>query len=65
MPRPNETTHHQILPLGSDPKLRHRFMVLDEPLQGNLRFGLLLEVLGACRTFRLFEKRLPNFSSGQ
>jgi acyl-CoA hydrolase len=45
MPRPNETTHHQILALGSDPKLRRRFMVLDEPLQGNLRFGLLLEVL--------------------
>jgi acyl-coenzyme A thioesterase 9 len=45
MPRPNETTHHQILALGSDPKLRHRFMVLNEPLQGNLRFGLLLEVL--------------------
>jgi acyl-coenzyme A thioesterase 9 len=45
MPRPNETTHHQILPLGSDPELRHRFIVLDEPLQGNLRFGLLLEVL--------------------
>jgi acyl-coenzyme A thioesterase 9 len=45
MPRPNETSHHQILALGSDPKLRHRFTVLDEPLQGNLRFGLLLEVL--------------------
>ena len=45
MPRPNETTHHQILPLGSDPELRRRFMVLDEPLRGNLRFGLLLEVL--------------------
>jgi acyl-coenzyme A thioesterase 9 len=45
MPRPNETTHHQILALGSDPKLRRRFMVLNEPLQGNIRFGLLLEVL--------------------
>ena len=45
MPRPNDTTHNQILALGSDPELRHRFMVLDEPLQGNLRFGLLLEVL--------------------
>jgi acyl-CoA hydrolase len=45
MPRPNETTHHQILALGSDPDLRHRFMVRDEPLKGNLRFGLLLEVL--------------------
>lgn len=45
MSRLNETTHHQTIPLGSDPKLRRRFMVLDEPLQGNLRFGLLLEVL--------------------
>jgi acyl-coenzyme A thioesterase 9 len=45
MPRPNETTHHHSLPLGSDPELRRRFMVLDEPLQGNIRFGLLLEVL--------------------
>lgn len=45
MPRPNETTHHQTLPLGSDPELRHRFMMLDEPLQGNLRFGLLMEIL--------------------
>jgi len=45
MPRPSETTHHHRLHLGSDPALRHRFMVLDEPLQGNMRFGLLLEVL--------------------
>jgi acyl-CoA hydrolase len=45
MQRPNETTHHQVLALGSDPELRRRFMVLDEPLQGNLRFGLLLEIL--------------------
>ena len=45
MPRPNETTYHHTLPLGSDPELRRRFMVLGEPLQGNFRFGLLLEVL--------------------
>jgi acyl-CoA hydrolase len=45
MPRPNETTNHQILSIGSDPELHRRFMELDEPLQGNLRFGLLLEVL--------------------
>lgn len=45
MPRPNDTTLHHTLPLGSAPEIRHRFMVLDEPLQGNLRFGLLLEVL--------------------
>ena len=40
MPRPNETTHHQILALGSDPKLRRRFMVLNEPLQGNIRLRI-------------------------
>jgi acyl-CoA hydrolase len=45
MPRPNDTTFHQTLALGSSPELRRRFMVLDEPIQGNLRFGLLLEVL--------------------
>lgn len=45
MPRPSETTHRHILHLGSASELRRRFMVLDEPLQGNLRFGLLLEVL--------------------
>lgn len=45
MTRPNETTHHQILPLKSDLKLRRRFMVQEEPLQGNIRFGLLLEIL--------------------
>lgn len=45
MARPTETTYLHTLPLGSDLELRRRFMVLDEPLQGNLRFGLLLEVL--------------------
>lgn len=45
MARPNETSHHQTLALGSDPELRRLFMVLNEPLQGNLRFGLLLEIL--------------------
>jgi len=45
MAHPTETSFYQTLPLGSDAALRHRFMVLDEPLQGNLRFGLLLELL--------------------
>jgi acyl-CoA hydrolase len=45
MPRPNETTHDHRLPLENSPRLRRRFMVVDEPLRGNLRFGLLLEVL--------------------
>lgn len=45
MTRPNETSYYQTLPLGSDPALRRRFMVVDEDLPGNLRFGLLLEIL--------------------
>lgn len=45
MTRPLDTSRTHTLPLGADEKLRRRFMVVDEPLQGNLRFGLLLEVL--------------------
>jgi len=45
MTRPNETSYYETLPLGSDPVLRRRFMVVDEELRGNLRFGLLLEIL--------------------
>ncbi|WP_306591773.1 acyl-CoA thioesterase [Geothrix sp. 21YS21S-4] len=33
------------LPLSSDPSLRRRFMLLDEDLPANVRFGLVLEVL--------------------
>ncbi|HEY6008148.1 MAG TPA: acyl-CoA thioesterase [Geobacteraceae bacterium] len=42
---PNETSYYETLPLGSDPALRRRYMVVDENLRGNLRFGLLLEIL--------------------
>lgn len=45
MTQPADTSFYQTLPLGSDAGLRRRFMVLDEPLKGNLRFGLLLELL--------------------
>ena len=45
MARPNETSYYETLPLGSDPELRRRFMVVAEDLPGNLRFGLLLEIL--------------------
>jgi acyl-coenzyme A thioesterase 9 len=41
----NETSFYQTLPLSSDLALRRRFMVVDEPIPGNLRFGLLLEIL--------------------
>ncbi|HEX7623074.1 MAG TPA: acyl-CoA thioesterase, partial [Anaeromyxobacteraceae bacterium] len=43
--RPLDTTRGSTLCLASDLALRRRFMVIDAPLQGNLRFGLLLEVL--------------------
>lgn len=45
MARPNDTSYYKSLPLGSDPALRRRFMVIDEAIPGNFRFGLLLEEL--------------------
>ena len=45
MPRPAETSRDLTLPFATDLSLRRRFMVVDEPLAGNLRFDLLLEVL--------------------
>ena len=45
MMRPLDTSFYQTLPLSSDLSLRRRFMVMDEHLLGNLRFGLLLEIL--------------------
>lgn len=45
MTRPNETSRELTLPFASDPDLMRRYMVVDEPLAGNLRFDLLLEVL--------------------
>lgn len=43
--RPVDTSRVEVMPFGSDAELRKRFMVVDEPLPGNLRFGLTLEVL--------------------
>jgi acyl-coenzyme A thioesterase 9 len=43
--RPTETSITNVLPLATDAALRRRFMVVDEPIQGNLRFGLTLELL--------------------
>ena len=45
MSRPADTSRSLRLPLAEYPNLARRFMVVDEPLRGNLRFGLLLEVL--------------------
>jgi len=45
MPRPNDTTFTRTLPLSSDLDLRRAYMVVNEPLVGNFRFGRLLEAL--------------------
>ena len=42
---PRETSITKRLPLGTNAKLRRRFMVIDEPVKSNIRVGLLLEVL--------------------
>jgi acyl-coenzyme A thioesterase 9 len=43
--RPTDTSKTSILPLANDAALRRRFMVTDQPIRGNLRFGLTLELL--------------------
>jgi len=43
--RPAETTRELLLRLSTDPALARRFLVLRQPLAGNLRFGVLLEEL--------------------
>jgi len=45
MLNPLETSFTKVLPLNSNETLKRRFMVLDEPIKANMRFGLLLEVL--------------------
>ena len=45
MTTPTETSLYRTLSLGSEPKHRRRFMVVDEEIPGNFRFGLLLEEL--------------------
>jgi acyl-coenzyme A thioesterase 9 len=43
--RPSETSRERLLPLSTDEALRRRFLVVKEKIPGNLRFGVLLEVL--------------------
>ncbi len=40
-----ETSREEVIPLSRDPELRRHFAVLKEQIPGNLRFGVLLEVL--------------------
>ena len=57
MTRPIETSRDLTLPFASDAALRRRFRVVDEPLAGNLRFDLLLEVLD-----ELAEETAPDYA---
>ena len=43
--RPVDTSMERKIPFSEDEKLRRRFMIVDEPIPGNLRWGLLLEEL--------------------
>ena len=43
--RLTDTSHEIFLALSQDPALRRRFLVLNEPIPGNMRFGILLEQL--------------------
>lgn len=45
MTRPVDTSLTHTLPIGEDAALRRRFMVIDDSIPGNFRFGLLLEEL--------------------
>src|SRR5512133_3476416 len=45
MVTPAETSIYKTLYLSSDPAVRRRYMIVDEPIIGNFRFGLLLEDL--------------------
>src|SRR5438046_9438394 len=45
MVRPIDTSLEQRLPLSTDVALQRRFMVVKEPLPGNVRFGLVVEVV--------------------
>jgi len=45
MTTPAETSMYKTLPLATDPAVRRRYMIVDEPIVGNFRFGLLLEDL--------------------
>lgn len=43
--RPTDTSIYKTLPFSSDEALRRRFMIVDKPMPGNMRWGRLLEEL--------------------
>ncbi len=57
--RPNQLSLEKTIPLSTSPILKNNFMVLDEDLPANIRFGLLLEIMDtlAADTARLYIKQ--------
>lgn len=45
MTSPNDTSLYKNIPLSTDFSARRRYKIVDEPIVGNFRFGLLLEDL--------------------
>ncbi len=43
--RPSDTSREETLRLATDPELRRRFQIVNDPIPGNFRMGVLLEVL--------------------
>jgi acyl-CoA hydrolase len=63
MTTPLQTSVVRRLKLGTDAKLRRRFMVIDDPVQANIRVGLLLEILDKLAedtALRYARKTYPN-----
>ncbi len=54
--RPNELSLMKVIPLSEDEVLRNNFMVVEGPLLGNIRFGLMLEIMDrlAADTARMY-----------
>jgi acyl-CoA hydrolase len=62
--RPSDTSRERVFPLSTDLELRRRFMVVKEPIPGNLRFGVLLEVLDEVAGGAALEYVRSSFPSG-
>lgn len=43
--QPADTSFERKLPFGQNPKLRHKFKILNQDIPGNIRWGRLLEEL--------------------
>ena len=60
--RANDTSVEALLPFSTDLELRRRFMVLNDDVPANLRFGLLLEHLDKLDFVDVGQRRLDSFA---